>query len=81
MTNERRTRQGASDLGRMLAKNPKKAAKQRELALAHASSMAVEVTTGVRPADEFSRYISSLVQGGALNADEGSEFLRQAGLL
>lgn len=81
LTDERRTEQGATEMGKMLARNPKKAARQRQLALAHAPDMAIEVTTGVRPADEFSRYISSLVQGGALSEDEGRELRRQAGLL
>ena len=81
LTNERRSLQGAAEMGKMLAKNPKKAAKQRELALAHFPDQAIEVTTGVRPATEFSRSISSLVQGGALTEAEGNDFLRAAGLL
>jgi len=60
---------------------PKKAAQQRELALAHFPNQAIEVTTGVRPAAEFARSISSLVQGGALTEAEGNDFLRAAGLL
>jgi len=78
---ERGAQQGASELGKMLAKSPKKAAKQREFILTHGAEMASQVPTGVRPAGEFSRHISSLVQGGALSQEEGDEFLRQAGLL
>jgi len=81
LSNERRTQQGTAALGQMLAKNPKKAAQQRESALAHFPNQAVEVTTGVRPAAEFTRSISSLVQGGALTEAEGNDFLRAAGLL
>lgn len=81
LTDQRRTEQATSETGKMLAKNPKKAAKQRELALAHGPDMALQVTTGVRPAHEFSLYITGLVQGGALSEDEGDALLRQAGLL
>jgi len=81
LTNERRTQQGTAALGKMLAKNPKKAAQQREFALAHFPNQAMEITTGVRPAAEFARSISSLVQGGALTEAEGNDFLRAAGLL
>ncbi len=73
--------QGASELGKLLSKKPKMAARQRALILEHGPSMADEVVTGVRPADEFRRHISALVQGGALDADEGDDFLRRAGLL
>jgi len=59
----------------------KKAAQQREMALAHFPDQAIEVTTGVRPAAEFTRSITSLVQGGALSEAEGNDFLRAAGLL
>ena len=81
LTGERRSQQGTAQLGAMLRKNPKMAAKQREFVLAHGSDQAVEVTTGVRPAAEFSRAISGWVQGGALSTEEGNELLRQAGLL
>jgi len=81
LSNDRRTQQGTVALGQMLAKNPKKAAQQRELALAHFPNQAIEVTTGVRPAAEFIRSITSLVQGGALTEAEGNDFLRAASLL
>ncbi|MEP1124747.1 MAG: hypothetical protein ABJH68_12755 [Ilumatobacter sp.] len=73
--------QGASEFGKLLSKKPKMAARQRALILEHGPNMADEVVTGVRPADEFRRHISGLVQGDALDADEGNEFLRRAGLL
>lgn len=73
--------QGAAATGAMLAKHPKKAAKQRALALQHAPEMAVQVTTGVRPAREFGAYVSGLVQGGALSSEEGDDLLRLAGIL
>jgi hypothetical protein len=73
--------QGAAATGEMLAKRPKLAAKQREFALAHGPEMAVQVTTGVRPAHEFSQWVSGLVQGGALDPHEGDDLLRRAGLL
>ena len=73
--------QGAAATGEMLAKRPKLAAKQREMALAHGPEMAVQVTTGVRPAHEFSQWVSGLVQGGALDPHEGDDLLRRAGLL
>lgn len=72
--------QGAAAAGGMLAKRPKLAAKQRDLALKLGPDMAAEVTTGVRPADEFAQWVSGLVQGGALDPDEGDHLLRQAGL-
>ena len=78
---ERGAQQGAAAMGKMLAKNPKLAAKQREMALTYFPDQAIEVTTGVRPADEFARSVSSLVQGGALSQAEGDGFLRAAGLL
>lgn len=78
---ERGAVQGAAATGAMLAKQPRKAAKQRELALQHAPEMAVQVTTGVRPAREFGAYVSGLVQGGALSGQEGDDLLRLAGLL
>jgi len=65
LTNQHRSQQGAAELGKMLVENPDKAAKQREWALAHFPNQAIEVTTGVRPAAEFARSISSLVQGDA----------------
>jgi len=77
----RGAQQGAAAMGKMLAKNPKLAAQQRAMALQHFPEQAIQVTTGVRPADEFARSISSLVQGGALTADEGNDFLRAAGIL
>lgn len=78
---ERGAVQGAAATGAMLAKHPKKAAKQRALALQHAPEMAVQVTTGVRPAREFGAYVSGLVQGGALSSEEGDDLLRLAGIL
>lgn len=78
---ERGAVHGAAATGAMLAKNPKKAAKQRELALQHAPEMAAQVPTGVRPAREFGAYISGLVQGGALSSQEGDDLLRIAGML
>lgn len=78
---ERGAAQGAAASGAMLAKHPKRAAKQRELALQHAPEMAAQVTTGVRPAREFRQYVSGLVQGGALSPQEGDHLLRLAGIL
>jgi hypothetical protein len=72
--------QGAAATGEMLAKRPKLAAKQRDLAIKHGPGMAAEVTTGVRPANEFAQWISGLVQGGALEPHEGADLLRQAGI-
>jgi hypothetical protein len=77
---ERGAEQGAAATGAMLAKNPKKAAKQRQFALQHGPEMADQVPTGVRPAREFQAYISGLVQGGALSQQEGDELLKRAGL-
>ncbi len=77
---ERAAVQGAAATGAMLATKPKMAAKQRELALAHGPEMADQVIAGVRPAREFSQYISGLVQGGALTEQEGSELLARAGI-
>jgi hypothetical protein len=73
--------QGAAATGEMLAKRPKLAAKLRKMALVHGPEMAVQVTTGVRPAHEFSQWVSGLVQGGALDPHEGDDLLRGAGLL
>lgn len=81
ISQERGAEQGAAELGKVLAKSPKKAAKQRAFILTHGAEMASQVPTGVRPAGEFSRHISALVQGGALSQEEGDDFLRQAGLL
>lgn len=81
VTAERGAVQGAAATGAMLAKHPKKAAKQRELALQHAPEMAAQVTAGMRPAREFGQYIAGLVQGGALSSEEGDDLLRLAGIL
>ena len=77
---ERAQVQGASETGKMIAKRPKLAAKQRALALQLGPGMATEVTTGVRPAREFAQWVSGLIEGGALDQSEGDDLLRQAGL-
>lgn len=73
--------QGAAATGQMLSKRPKLAVKLRTMALAQGPEMAAQVTTGVRPAQEFSQWVSGLVQGGALEPHEGDALLRAAGIL
>lgn len=77
---ERAAQQSIDAMGRMLAKQPKQAAKARDLALRLGPEMADEVTTGVRPAEEFHRWIAGLVAGGALTSEEGAELLERAGI-
>jgi hypothetical protein len=72
--------QGAAETGKMLAKRPKLAAQQRGMALSLGPEMAAQVPAGIRPAHEFAQWVSGLVQGGALSAEEGDDLLRQAGL-
>ncbi len=81
LTDRRGAEQGANEMGKMLQKRPKLAEQQRAMILKHGPGMADQVVSGVRPADEFRRQISSLVQGGALSAEEADDLLRRAGLV
>lgn len=60
--------------------NPKLQAQQRAGALQVGLEMARQVPTGVRPAHEFERWLTGLVDGGALTPEEGAALRSEAGL-
>lgn len=81
ITEAQRAERSSRAVAQHMRSNPKLQAQQRASALQVGLEMARQVPTGVRPAHEFELWLSGLVDGGALTAEEGAALRSEAGLL
>lgn len=75
-----RVEQTSSAIAQAMRSNPKMQAQMRSNALSHGREMAQHVPMGLRPADEFARWVRELEDGGALTAEEAGELRAIAGI-